>query len=152
LRGTIPGGREVVAEIERVIAQVRSGDILQPGGSQQARVFLETGGRRERRIVRRNTFYEIESARRIFDVLDYTAAHCAIGCITSAFGTGKTEAVKEWRRRTAGKVESIVFEFDEFSCRSVVDFVRALSEKLGIDCAPGFLNGGTIFRGFCWRG
>jgi hypothetical protein len=151
LRGTIPGGHEVVAEIERVIAQVRSGDILQPGGSQQARVFLETGQRRARRIMRRDMFYETETACRIFDVLDYAAAHCAIGVVSSDFGTGKTEAVKEWRRRTAGKIESIVFEFDEFSCRSVVDFVRALSEKLGIDCAPGFLNGGTIFRGLCDR-
>jgi hypothetical protein len=141
----------VVAEIERVITQIKAGDILQPGGAQQAIVFLEKGQRRERRVMRRDTFFETETARRIWDVLDYAAEHCAIGCITANFGTGKTEAVKEWRRRTAGKVESIVFEFDEFSCRSIVDFVRALSEKLGIDCAPGFLNGGTIFRGLCDR-
>ena len=151
LRGTIPGGREVVDEIERVIAQVKAGEILQPGGSQQTIVFLEKGQKPARRVRRRENFYETETARRIWDVLDYAAEHCAIGIATADFGVGKTEAVREWRRRTAGKVESLVFEFDEFSARSVVDFVRALSEKLGIDCAPGFLNGGTMFRGLCDR-
>ena len=65
LRGTMPGGREVVAEIERVIAQIKAGEILQPGGAQQAVVFLESGQRRERRVMRRNTFYETETSRRI---------------------------------------------------------------------------------------
>jgi hypothetical protein len=139
----------VVAEIERVISQVRAGDILQPGGSQQVRVFLETGERRERRIVRRNTFYETETSRRIFDVLDYVSAHCAIGCITSSFGNGKTEAVKEWRRRTAGKIESIFFEFDSFSSCNKVDFIRALGRMFGIECALGSFNGGLVFRELC---
>ena len=97
LRGTIPGGREVVAEIERVIDQVKAGEILQPGGAQHAVVFLEKGQRPERRVVRRDTFYETETARRVWDVLDYAAEHCAIGVVTADFGTGKTEAVKEWR-------------------------------------------------------
>ena len=62
LRATMPGGREVVAEIERVIAQIKAGEILQPGGAQQAVVFLESGQRRERRVMRRNTFYETETS------------------------------------------------------------------------------------------
>jgi DNA transposition AAA+ family ATPase len=151
LRGTIPGGREVVAEIDRVIAQVRAGDILQPGGAQQAIVFLESGQPRERRVKRRNTFYETETARRIADVLDYAAAHCAIGVVTADFGVGKTEAVKEWRRRTAGKVESVVFEFDEFSSCNKVDFIRALGRMFGIECALGSFNGGLVFRELCDR-
>src|ERR1035441_8378189 len=68
LRGTIPGGREVVAEIERVITQIKAGDILQPGGAQQAIVFLEKGQRRERRVMRRDTFFETETARRIWEI------------------------------------------------------------------------------------
>jgi len=151
LRGAIPGGREVVAEIERVIAQIKAGEILQPGGAQQAVVFLESGQRRERRIMRRNTFYETETARRVADVLDYAAAHCAIGVVTADFGVGKTEAVKEWRRRTAGKVESLVFEFDEFSTCNKVDFIRGLGRMFGIECALGSFNGGLVFRELCER-
>jgi len=151
LRGTIPGGREVVAEIERVIAQIKAGEILQPGGAEQAVVLLESGQRRERRVMRRNTFYETETARHIADVLDYAAAHCAIGVVTADFGVGKTEAVREWRRRTAGKVESLVFEFDEFSRCNAVDFVHCLGGVLGIECAPGSFNGGLVFRELCDR-
>jgi DNA transposition AAA+ family ATPase len=151
LRGTIPGGREVVSEIERVIAQIKAGDILQPGGTQQATVFLESGQRRERRVMRRNTFYETETARRVADVLNFAAAHCAIGVITADFGCGKSESVKEWRRRTAGKLESLVFEFDEFSTRNAVDFVHCLGGILGIECAPGSFNGGLVFREVCDR-
>ena len=151
LRGTIPGGREVVDEIDRVIAQVKAGEILQPGGTQQAIVFLEKGQRPERRVMRRDTFYETETARKIWDVLDYAAEHCAIGVVTSGFGNGKTEAVKEWRRRTAGKVESVVFEFDEFSSCNKVDFIRALGRMFGIECAMGSFNGGLVFRELCER-
>jgi DNA transposition AAA+ family ATPase len=151
LRGTIPGGRAVVDEIERVIAQVKAGEILQPGGAQHAIVFLEKGQRPERRVVRRDTFYETETARRVWDVLDYAAEHCAIGVVTADFGTGKTEAVKEWRRRTAGKVQSVVFEFDEFSCCNKVDFIRALGRMFGIECALGPFNGGLVFRELCDR-
>ncbi|MBZ5586475.1 MAG: hypothetical protein LAQ30_30675, partial [Acidobacteriia bacterium] len=142
---------DVVAEVGRVIAQVKAGEILPPGGAQQAVVFLERGQRQQRRVTHRDTFYETETARRIFDVLDYAAAHCAIGVITADFGVGKTEAVKEWRRRTAGKVESIVFEFDEFSCCNKVDFIRALGRVFGIECAMGSFNGGLVFRELCER-
>jgi len=151
LRGSMPGGREVVAEVERVMAQVKAGDILQPGGSQQAIVFLEKGQRAERRVMRRDTFYLTETARRIADVLDYAAEHCAIGVVTADFGVGKTEAVREWRRRTAGKVESVVFEFDEFSSCNKVDFIRALGRMFGIECALGSFNGGLVFRELCSR-
>jgi hypothetical protein len=34
--------------------------------------------------------------------------------VTSGFGHGKTEAVAAWRCKTAGKVESLFFEFDEY--------------------------------------
>jgi DNA transposition AAA+ family ATPase len=151
LRGAIPGGREVVAEVERVIGQIKAGEILQPGGAQQAIVFLESGRRRQQRVMRRDTFYETETSRRIFDVLDYAAEHCAIGVVTADFGVGKTEAVREWRRRTAGKVESTMFEFDEFSSCNKVDFIRALGRMFGIECALGSFNGGLVFRELCDR-
>jgi DNA transposition AAA+ family ATPase len=101
--------------------------------------------------MRRNTFYETETSRRIADVLDYAAAHCAIGVVTADFGCGKSEAVKEWRRRTAGKVESLVYEFEEFSACNKVDFIRALGRMFGIECALGSFNGGLVFRELCDR-
>lgn len=149
LRGAIPGGREVVAEIERVVRQIKAGEILQPGGAQQSVVFLEKGPKSTRRVARRDTFYETETARRISDVLDYAAEHCVIGVVTADFGVGKTEAVKEWRRRTAGKIESLVFEFDEFSTCNKVDFIRGLGRMFGIECALGSFNGGLVFRALC---
>ena len=151
LRGNIPGGREVVAQIDRVIGQIKAGEILQPGGAQQSVVFLESGRQPVRRVARRDTFYETETARRVADVLDYAAEHCAIGVVTADFGVGKTEAVKEWRRRTAGKVESSVFEFDEFSTCNKVDFIRCLGRMFGIECALGSFNGGLVFRDLCER-
>ena len=52
--------------------------------------------------------------------------------------------MKEWRRRTAGKVESLVYEFEEFSACNKVDFIRALGRMFGIECARGSFNGGLV--------
>jgi hypothetical protein len=92
------------------------------------------------------TFYVTQTARKIAEVLDYCAENCAIGLITADFGAGKTEAVRDWRRVTGGKVESAVFEFDEFSSSNKVDFVRVLAEQFGLRGNAGSQNGGLVFR------
>ncbi|MDR3700598.1 MAG: ATP-binding protein [Candidatus Sulfopaludibacter sp.] len=148
LRGDIPGGFEVQAEMRRVLDQARAGDVLTPGGSQSVMV-TESVTKRVRSVAKAGTFYTTQTVKRIGEVLDYCAENCAIGVITASFGVGKTEAVKAWRRRNAGKVESVVFEFDEFSSTNKVDFVRVMARQFGLANDVGSQNGGLVFRDLC---
>ena len=148
LRGGIPGGLEVIAEMRRVLDQARAGDILRPGGT-EARVLSEQPGKRVRKVARAGAFYATQTVKRVSEVLDYCAENCAIGVVTADFGVGKTEAIKAWRRETAGKVESVVFEFDEFSSTNKVDFVRVLARHFGLRSDVGSQNGGLVFREVC---
>jgi DNA transposition AAA+ family ATPase len=75
--------------------------------------------------------------------------HSAIGCITSGFGNGKTEAVAAWRRKTVGQVQSLVFEFSEFSGCNKVAFICELGRMLGATAVSGSLNGDRAFRDVC---
>jgi hypothetical protein len=149
LSGGMPGGREVVGQMTRVAELVEAGEILRPGGRQEAIVIAEDSQERATGVARQGNFYSTSTVRRVAEVLDYCAANSAIGLCTADFGAGKTEAVKDWRRTTAGKVESVVFEFDEFSSHNVVDFVCVMGRQLGIDLAAGSQNGGRVFRELC---
>jgi DNA transposition AAA+ family ATPase len=93
----------------------------------EVRGWMVDDEKRVRKMASSGQFYETQTVKRIAEVLDYCAEQCAIGVITADFGVGKTEAVKAWRRATAGKVESVVFEFDDFSAHNVVDFVRVMA-------------------------
>ena len=148
IRGCIPGGREVVAEMRRVIELARAGEILQPGGARQSLVVAENERRRVRRVAQQGTFYETQTVQRIAEVLDYCAEHSAIGVVTADFGVGKTEAVKAWQRKHHG-VECTVFEFDEFASTNKVDFVRCLAGMYGIQSNLGSQNAGIVFRKLC---
>ena len=147
IRGDIPGGIEVVAQMREVMAQVRAGDILSLGGD-GALVISEDATKRVRKVARTGQFYETQTVRRIGEVLDHCAEHCAIGVITADLGVGKTEAVKAWRKKRRS-VECNVFEFDEFSSTNKVDFVRCLAGAYGINTAVGSQNGGLVFRALC---
>jgi DNA transposition AAA+ family ATPase len=150
LRGIIPGGRTVVSEIQRVIGQAKAGEILQPGGGERRSVVVaENSERRVSRVARQGLFYETQTVKRVAEVLDYCVEQCAIGVITADFGVGKTEAVKAWRRRVGGKVQSTVFEFDEFSSTNKVDFVRVMARQFGLASQVGSQNGGLVFRDLC---
>jgi len=137
IRGDIAGGREVIAELTRVLQQARAGDILQPGGGTDRRclVIAEDDRHQVRRVVRRGAFYTTETVKRIAEVLDYCAEHCAIGVATCDFGCGKTEAVKAWRASHCG-VQSLVMECDEFTSHNKIDFVRVLGRMFGLESAP----------------
>ena len=113
--GVIPGGREVVSDVRRVLEQARAGDILRPGARNGAVVLSEDGAARPRRVRKASNFYQTQTVRRVADVMAFCAENCAIGVITADFGVGKTEAVAAWRRANAHKVESLVYEFDQFS-------------------------------------
>jgi DNA transposition AAA+ family ATPase len=146
--GRIRGGREVVDQVRRVIAQVRAGDILPPGG-RAAVVLAEDAEARPRRVRKQHQLYETQTVRRIGDVLDYCAEHSAIGVITADFGVGKTESVRAWRAGRGKGQETLVFEFDEFTCCNKVDFVRQIAEALGLEAPKGSWAGAAIFRAIC---
>jgi len=148
IAGRVPGGFEVVNAMRSVLSQARAGDILRPGNG-NAPVLVEDTEKRVRQVRRTGQFYETQTVKRIGEVLDYCVENSAIGVVTADFGVGKTEAVKAWRRRTAGKVDSTVFEFDEFSSTNKVDFVRGLARVFGVASQVGSQNGGLVFRDVC---
>jgi len=151
LSGHLPGGSEVVKEFTRVLNMAEAGDIMPPGGRDSGSVVIcEEAPARARRVAKRGQFYQTETVRKIGEVLDFCAENCTIGVITADFGVGKTEAVKAWRRGRPG-VDTLVFEFDEFSSGNKVDFVAQLAGMLGVDVAPGQQSGGKVFRALCER-
>ena len=149
LSGGMPGGREVVGQMVRVAELVEAGDVLAPGGRAETVVLTEDTSKRVVRIARRGAFYETQLVRRVAEVCDYCAEHAAIGCVTSGFGNGKTEAVAAWRRKTVGKVESLVLELDEYIGCNKVDFICTLARTLGATAMSGSQNGGRAFRDVC---
>jgi DNA transposition AAA+ family ATPase len=149
--GGIPGGRQVVSEYQRVLEQARAGEILQPGaGGRGTSVLTEDTTKRVRKVRKAANFYETQTVRRVAEVLEFCEQNAAIGVITADFGVGKTEAVGAWRRANP-TTESLVFEFDEFSCGNKVAFIQSLARMLGLDYAPGSWNGGIIFADVCAR-
>jgi len=151
LSGGMPGGRQVVGEMLRVADLVERGEILPPGGGREAIVLPEETGPRAARVVRDGNFYETGTVRRIRQVLDYCAENATIGLITGTFGVGKSEAVRAWRARTAGKVESVAFEFSVFSGSDKVAFVGSLARMFGAEKTTGSQNGARIFEGLVER-
>lgn len=150
--GQLPGGTEVVGEFTRVLDLAEAGDIMLPGGQNNngTVVISEEAPARVRRVAKRGTFFRTETVRKIAEVLDYCSENCTIGVITADFGSGKTEAVKDWRRGHSN-VETLIFEFDEFSSANTVDFVGRLAEKLGLEVVAGSQAGGKVFRKVCER-
>jgi len=144
--GHIRGGRRVVSEVRRVLDLARLGEILQPsGGGPQAITIRESHAARVLRVAKRRDTYQIETLKRVAQMLDYCAEQCAIGVITADFGVGKTESVEVWRRGHRD-VPSAVFEFDEFTRSNKIEFIRLLAEEIGIQPAIGSNNGAKVFR------
>ena len=147
IRGGIPGGREVLREVTQVLAQAKAGEILKPGGRNGAVVLAEEDTKKVRRASKTTHFYQTQVVRRVAEVCDYCCEHSSIGVITGEFGCGKSESLKEWRRAHA-KVDSVVFELDEFSAHNKVDFIKTLARMIGVEVsATGTQSGGPVFRG-----
>lgn len=144
--GHCPGGAVVVTEIDRMLLLARAGDILAPEarGAQALTVMEEH--KPVRRVARRGNFYDIETVRRITEVLDYCAEHASIGIVTADYGCGKTEAVRYWRRTRGQETETLIFEFDEFTSSNKVEFVGVLARMLGAPVAVGSQNAARVFR------
>lgn len=149
LSGGIPGGHEVVGQMERVAELVEHGEALIPGGRADAVVLSQDADKRVSRVARLGAFYETQTVRRIGEVCDHCAEHAAIGLITGDFGVGKSEALKAWRRKSAGRAESLIFEFDEFVGCNKTDFICTLGRTFGSSKTGGAQNGGLVFREVC---
>jgi DNA transposition AAA+ family ATPase len=148
LNGSCRGGREICAEMRRVLTQAKAGDILQPGGS-HAIVVASEQARSNRRVVKHHNTYETQTVQKIAEVCEYAAENARIGVITADFGVGKTEAIRLWRAGRGRKANCIIFEFDEFSSANKVDFVRQLGDMLGLTTPSGSQSGGRVFRMVC---
>ena len=145
--GQRPASQLISAELRRVLDQARAGEILTPG-SPSSVTIAESHSRRVRRVRKVGTFYEIETVRRVAEILDYCAENCAIGVITGGFGVGKTEGVRAWRRKAAAP-ESVVFEFDEFTASNKVQTVLMMCEAFGLETRVANQNAGSAFRALC---
>jgi DNA transposition AAA+ family ATPase len=150
LSGIIPGGHEVVSEFRRVLGLAQAGDILRPGRD-GAVVLVEDHTEPVRRVAKSRAFYSTQTVKRVAELLDFCSENCAIGIITADFGAGKTAAVSAWRRAQTRKVESVIFEFDEFSSSNKVDFIHCLARLLGVEITIGSAAGGKVFRDVCAR-
>jgi DNA transposition AAA+ family ATPase len=145
------GGLDVIDQMRRVLEQVRSGDILQPGG-REITVLTEDPATRVRKVAKVGAFYQTQTVRRIAEVLDYCAENAAIGLVTADFGVGKTEGVKEYQRVQARRrdgVECVAIEFDAFCSTNKLDFVRVVAQRFGLRSDVGSQNCGLVFRDIC---
>jgi len=136
------------AQLHGVLDQIDAGEILRTGGSAAIEI-TETAAPGRRRVQRTRGFYITDTVRRVRQVLDYCAEHAAVGVITAEFGAGKTESVSHWRKTAGREIEHVVFEFDEFSSRNVVDFIGALADMLEVGHPTGPQSGGQTFRAIC---
>jgi len=148
IAANFPGGREVVGQVLSVVRKAKDGEVLTPGGRESVTLLVHEE-ERIRKVPRAGKFYATQLARRIGEVLDYCAEHSAIGVITASFGCGKTEAVREWRRRRGGEVECAALEFSEFSSSDKVEFVREMCRMFDLPVIQGSQSGGRMFYTLC---
>lgn len=141
-------GRRAELELERVLKQIEAGDILQPGG---ASLTIESEPRPSTRRGRRaRNFYLNQTVARVDQMLSYCAENGVIGITTGEYGVGKTEAIRRWLNSAGRSLNTIVFEFDEFSSRQVVDFVNQLAERLNVHQHDRSVRrGGETMRAIC---
>ncbi len=147
-RGEQSSRPAVEEAFEAVLQRVEIGDILR---ADEAPVILTESRGNAKSLRRQRDFYETEAVRQVSKVLAYCAQNAVIGVVTGEYGAGKTEAVQYWQRTTVHDGDHLVFEFDEFSAKGVVDFVEALSDRLGVPYVGGIRHGGKTMRGVVAR-
>ena len=131
----------------RALREIEAGNLLRPQDS--GPVHITEMPARSGRVRRRRDFYVIETTRRIEQVLTYCAEQAAIGICTADYGVGKTESVRHWCENDGRKVGHLLFEFDEFSSRNILDFVGCLSDHMALGHQVNVFNGGRVMRALC---
>jgi DNA transposition AAA+ family ATPase len=150
LAGSQPETERIASELTLLFQRIEAGEVLTPGASSsQPLTITEEHPERVRRVARRREFYEIETVRRVAQVLDYCHEQAAIGVITGDFGVGKTEAVSSWRQGAGRRVESLIIEFNEFTRGHKIAFLQELAEALGLPSVCGSQTAGRVFRLVC---
>lgn len=144
LNGDIEPTPHTDRHFERMLRRVESGDILRAEGS--APVHITEEAVTARRVRRKRDFYVVETTRRIQQVLTYCGEQSAIGICTADYGVGKTESIRHWRESEGRKIEHILFEFDDFSGRNIVDFIGCLAEQIGVGLQANIHTSGKVMR------
>ena len=131
LAGDYSETKRIREQMERFLARVRRGEVR---GKQQESVVPITAGRRvtRRPAQRKRRTYETEVMRQVWSIIDLSVENASLSMITADNGTGKTQAAKAWRARNRN-IESICFEFDDFTASSKFEFLSALASQLGLD-------------------
>ncbi len=147
IAGTLLPSPYTDQHFERALRAIEAGDVLraQDSGTVQITDAVAT----PRRVRRQRDFYVIETTRRVQQVLTYCAEQSAIGICTADYGVGKTESVRHWRENDGRKTDHLLFEFDEFSSRNILDFVGCLSDRLALGYQVNVFNGGRVMRALC---
>lgn len=139
----------IEAEFSRVLAQVANGDILRPDRGDAITICEVESGTPVRQVRRARDFYLTETVRRSIQMLKYCSENAVMGVLTGEYGIGKTEAIQHWREKEGKKVSHLMFEFDEFSSRNVIDFVGVLADVMDIQHGRTVRSGGATMRAIC---
>ncbi len=143
LQGELPETERVADEMRLFLARLRRGELFGPAGEPKlVSIDAAAGARPPRR--RRRRHYDTETFRQVFSTIDYCVENAALGVILAEFGSGKTHAAKMWRSRHA--VESLYFEFDEFTSSAKVAFLSTLASQLGLADHCSQHSSSAVFR------
>ncbi|HEX4311918.1 MAG TPA: hypothetical protein VHZ25_17945 [Acidobacteriaceae bacterium] len=147
IAGTLAPSAFTDKHFERALREIEAGNVLRV--QESAPVHITDATPASRRVRRQRDFYVVETTRRIQQVLTYCAEQCSIGICTADYGVGKTESIRYWRENDGRKLDHLVFEFDDFSSRSVVDFLSCLSDRMGLMQKVTFCSAGPAMRAIC---
>jgi DNA transposition AAA+ family ATPase len=148
LRGFLPGGKQVISELQNVLELAKAGDILRPGRG-KASGGTERGGEAARPVPRRRNVYDTETVRKVGEFLDYCSDNAALGILTAPFGAGKSAAAKIWMAERAREKRSLYLEFDDFNASNRVDLISQVAKLLGLEGKTGSQQAGRVFRAVC---
>jgi len=147
ISGSLPPSPNTDRHFQRALREIEAGNLLRPQDS--GPVHITEMPASSRRVRCQRDFYVIETTRRIQQVLNYCAEQSAIGICTADYGVGKTESVRHWRENDGRKTDHLLFEFDEFSSRNILDFVGCLSDRMALGYQVNVFNGGRVMRAMC---
>jgi DNA transposition AAA+ family ATPase len=147
ISGKIDPSPNTDRHFQRALREIEAGNILRPQDS--GPVHITEMPANSQRVRRRRDFYVIETTRRIQQVLTYCAEQSAIGICTADYGVGKTESVRYWRENDGRKTDHLLFEFDEFSSRNILDFIGCLADRMAFGQQVNVFNAGRVMRALC---
>ncbi len=145
LAGDLKESAGIRRELTLFLDQVRRGEIRSSRQNKVTPINARTPGRRPpKHPERRRRTFETTTMKRVWSTIDLAAENSSLALITADFGAGKTHAAQAWRSKS--DLNSIYFEFDDFSAASKIEFIDALASQLGIGGAVNMHSASRIFR------